>query len=177
MLGTNSICFYHDGRTVGDNVQSVFQYSGGRRLTFSSLTDNAKAGNQLWVYGTEGSVQITIEDATFFYEKKRSNQPTADKPVSKTIVERGVVTGASYSTAGEMPYRGQGERVDTGPASDPTLDSIRSFVEAVRGEHGIEADIYVGFGSGIACSVAHDAVFTETRTPIPKYRGGDTHRA
>ncbi len=177
VLGTNSICFYHDGRTVGDNVQSVFQYSGGRRLTFSSLTDNAKAGNQLWVYGTEGSVQITIEDATFFYEKKRSNQPTADKPVSKTIVERGVVTGASYSTAGEMPYRGQGERVDTGPASDPTLDSIRSFVEAVRGEHGIDADIHVGFGSGIACSVAHDAVFTETRTPIPKYRGGETHRA
>ena len=98
-------------RTVGDNVQSVFNYSDGRRLIFSSITDNAKNGNELWIYGTEGSVQITIEDATFFYEKKLSNQPTTDKPVSKTIVERGVVTGASYSTAGEMPNRGVGERV------------------------------------------------------------------
>ncbi len=172
VLGTNSICVYHDGRTVGDNVQMVFNYSQGRRLMFSSITDNAKNGNELWVYGTEGSVQITIEDATFFYEKKLSNQPTADKPVSKTIVERGVVTGASYSTAGEMPYRGPGERVQTGINGDPTLESVRSFVEAVRGEHGIEADVHVGFGSGVACAVAHDAVFAEQRMPIPKYRAG-----
>ncbi len=173
VLGTNSICVYRDGRTVGDNVQSVFNYSDGRRLVFSSITDNAKNGNELWIYGTEGSVQITIEDATFYYEKKLSNQPTADKPVSKTIVEHGVVTGASYSTAGEMPYRGVGERVKA-TGGDPTLESVRSFVEAVRGEHGIEADVHVGFGSGIACAVAHDAVFEERRTMIPKYRGAKT---
>ncbi len=119
-------------------------------------------------------MQITIEDATFYYEKKLSNQPTADKPVSKTIVERGVVTGASYSTAGEMPYRGPGEKVQTGAAGDPTLDSVRSFVEAVRGEHGIDADVHVGFGSGVACAVAHDAVFAEQRMPIPKYHGAKT---
>ena len=169
VLGTNSICIYHDGRTVGDNVQMVFNYSGGRRLMFSSITDNAKNGNELWVYGTEGSVQVTIEDATFFYEKKLSNQPSADKPVSKTIVERGVITGASYSTAGEMPYRGPGERVK-GSGVDPTLESVRSFVEAVHGEHGIDADVHVGYGSGVACAVAHDAVFAEQRTAIPKLR-------
>lgn len=170
VLGTNSICVYHDGRTVGDNVQMVFNYSQGRRLVFSSITDNAKNGNELWIYGTEGSAQITIEDATFYYETKRSNQPTADKAVSRTIAERGVVTGASYSTAGEMPYRGPGERVEAGASSDPTLESVRSFVNAVRGEHAIDADVHVGFGSGIACAVAHDAVFAEQRMMIPKYR-------
>ena len=174
VLGTNSVCVYHDGRTVGDNVQMVFNYSQGRRLMFSSITDNAKNGNELWIYGTEGSAQITIEDATFFYESKLSNQPSADKAASKTIVERGVVTGASYSTAGEMPYRGPGERVQTGTNGDPTLDSVRSFVEAVRGEHGIEADVHVGFNSGVACAVAHDAVFAEQRMMIPKYRGATT---
>lgn len=171
VLGTNSIVVYHDGRTVGDNVQSVFNYSRGRRLTFTSITDNAKNGNELWIYGTEGSVQITIEDATFYYEKNKSNKPSADKAVSKTIVERGVVTGASYSTANEMPYRGPGERVDTGSSVDPTLESIRSFIGAVRGENAIDADAHVGFASGIACAVAHDAVFAEQRMPIPKYRG------
>jgi predicted dehydrogenase len=172
VLGTNSICWYHDGRTVGDNVQMVFNYSQGRRMMFSSLTDNAKNGNELWIYGTEGSVQITIEDATFYYEKtKQSNHPTADKADSKTIVQQGVVTGASYSTAGEMPYRGPGARVNAGPGEDPTLASIRSFVGAVRGENSIVADVQVGFGSGIACAVAHDAVFAEQRMMIPKYRG------
>jgi predicted dehydrogenase len=171
VLGTNSICTYNDGRTVGDNVQLVFNYSEGRRLVFSSLTDNAKSGCELWIYGTEGSVQITIEDATFYYEKsKTSNALSADRSENKTVVERGVVTGASYSTAGEMPYRGPGEKVVTPTNEDPTLSSVRSFVEAVRGEHGIDADVHVGFRAGIACSVAHDAVFAESRMAIPKLR-------
>jgi predicted dehydrogenase len=169
VLGTHSICVYHDGRTVGDNVQLVFGYSEGRRLVFSSITDNAKVGCELWIYGTEGSVQITIEDATFYYERSKmpSNAPTADKADSKTIVEHGIVTGASYSTVGEMPYRGPGERVKTATDEDPTFCAVRSFVEAVRGEHGIDADAQVGFRAGIACAVAHDAVFNETKIPIP----------
>jgi predicted dehydrogenase len=167
VLGTNSIVRYHDGRTVGDNVQSVFGYSEGRRLVFSSLTDNAKCGCEFWVYGTEGSVQITIEDATIYYEKKRSNAPSADKAASKTVVERGIVTGASYSTAGEMPYRGPGEKIATPNAEDPTLAACRSFIGAVRGEHAVLADVHTGFRSAMPCSVAQDAVFAETRTPIP----------
>ena len=170
VFGTESICIYHDGRTVGDNGQLVFLYSQGRRLLFSSITDNALKGCELWIYGTEGSVQITIEDATFFYEKKMSNKPSADKQVSKTIVQRGVVTGASYSTAGEMPYRGPGELLRMNNYEDPTLSAVRSFVEAVRGEHGIDADLQVGFRSGIACAVAHDAVRTPNQMPIPKLR-------
>ena len=166
VIGTNSICRYHDGRTVGDNVQAVFSYSQGRRLVFSSITDNAKLGCELWIYGTEGSVQITIEDATFYYEKnKHSNAP--DDSVGKTVVERGVVTGASYSTAGEMPYRGPGEKVVTATSEDPTLAAVRSFTEAVRGEHEIFADVHCGFRAAIACSVAHDAVFEENKMAIP----------
>ena len=170
VIGTNSICRYHDGRTVGDNVQAVFSYSQGRRLVFSSITDNAKLGCELWIYGTEGSVQITIEDATFYYEKqKHSNAP--DDSVGKTVVERGVVTGASYSTAGEMPYRGPGEKVVTATSEDPTLAAVRSFTEAVRGEHEIFADIHCGFRAAIACSVAHDAVFEENKMAIPSAKG------
>jgi len=167
VVGTTSIVRYHDGRTVGDNVQSVFSYSGGRKLVFSSLTDNAKVGCELWIYGTGGSVQITIEDATIYYEKGNSNLPTADKLDSKTVVERGIVTGASYSTAGEMPYRGPGEKIVVANPEDPTYVAVRSFTEAVRGVHAILADVHCGFRAAIACSVAQDAVFAETKTPIP----------
>lgn len=169
VLGTSSICHYHDGRTVGDNEQSVFTYSGGRKLVFSSLTDNARTGCELWIYGTEGSVQITIEDATFFYEKnKQSDRPSSDKPSPKAVAERGIVTGASYSTRGEMPYRGPGEKVQVANSEDPTLAALRSFVGAVRAENGIEADVDVGFRSAIACAVAHDAVYAEEKRLIPK---------
>ena len=105
-------------------------------------------------------------DATFYFEKKKhSNAP--DDSVGKTVVERGVVTGASYSTAGEMPYRGPGEKVVTATSEDPTLAAVRSFTEAVRGEHEIFADVHCGFRAAIACSVAHDAVFEENKMAIP----------
>jgi predicted dehydrogenase len=163
VLGTQSLVKYRDGRTVGDNVQMVLHYSEGRRLVFSSLTDNAMQGNDLWIYGDEGSVQLTIEDSTFFYERAAQRHPNA----KGTIAQQGTVTGASYAAANEMPYRGPGEKVQT-TVEDPTLCAVRSFVEAVRGEHEIFADVMVGFRSGIACAVAHDAVQTEEKMAIPQ---------
>lgn len=168
VIGTSSICRYHDGRTVGDNTIATFNYSEGRKLVFSSITDNAKNGNELWVYGDEGSVQITMEDATFYYEKKKPG--TVAAPSGATVVQNGIVTGASYSTSGEMPYRGEGERIGTQDHEDSTLTAVRSFVGAVRGEHMVEADAIVGYGSAIACAVAHGAVFTEERAAIPALR-------
>jgi predicted dehydrogenase len=165
VIGTSSICKYHDGRTVGDNNIATFNYSEGRKLLFSSITDNAKDGNEFWVYGDEGSVQITMEDATFYYEKSKHSAAIA--PSGKTVVQNGIVTGASYSTRGEMPYRGEGERIGTQDHEDSTLTAVRSFVEAVHGEHPVEADAMVGYGSAIACAVAHDAVITEEKMTIP----------
>jgi predicted dehydrogenase len=168
VIGTNSICRYHDGRTVGDNVQAVFGYSQGRRMIFSSITDNAKLGCEFWIYGTEGSVEITIEDATFYYEKNRKADTFASSEGDgKTVVERGITTGASYSTAGEMPYRGPGEKVVVLKREDPTFAAARSFIEAVRGEHPVLADVNCGFRAAIACSVAHDAVYAEKKMTIP----------
>jgi predicted dehydrogenase len=168
VIGTSSICRYHDGRTVGDNTIATFNYTEGRKLFFSSITDNAKNGNELWVYGDEGSVQITMEDATFYYEKNKQSPMLA--PSGKTVVQNGIVTGASYSTRGEMPYRGEGERIVTKDDEDSTLTAVRSFVGAVHGEHPIEADVYVAYGSAIACAVAHSAVMTEERASIPPLR-------
>ena len=83
-------------------------------------------------------------------------------------MERGITTGASYSTHGEMPYRGPGEKVHTTDSQDPTLAALLSFIGAVRGEHDIEANVEVGFRSAIACAVAHDAVYAEHKMLIPK---------
>jgi hypothetical protein len=66
-----------------------------------------------------------------------------------------------------MPYRGEGERIPTQAYEDSTLTAVRSFVEAVHGEHPVQADMYVGYGSSIASAVAHQAVFTEEKMLIP----------
>ncbi len=162
-LGTTSIVKWHDGRTVGDNVQATFNYSGGRRLFFSALTDNAKVGNDLWIYGTEGSIQITIEDATIYYEPKT----TKASPVSPDAIKKGILTGASYSTKGEMPYRGPGERLQVGTTEDPTFTACRAFIDCVRKKQQPLANAEVAFASGVASACANKAVNLEESQAIP----------
>ena len=157
VTGSGGIDFWRDGREVDDNVQAVFRYLGGRTLSFSALTQNHKVGNQLWVYGTEGSVELTMEDGAFYYEKSRRRTQT---PASAEIVERGVTTGATYSPRGDMPYRGPGApiKVREGPGGDPTYLCCKSFVDSVRENKRPFADERVGWASAVSVALANKAI-------------------
>jgi predicted dehydrogenase len=163
VMGMGSIATYHDGRELADNVQVVFAYSEGRTLTFSSLTDNSLAGEQLWIYGTEGSLQITLEDATEYYEPKHA-QPVSEHD---KVLERGLTTGASYRASNEMPYRGKGQALDVTQTEEPTLTAIRSFIECVRTRSQPIANVHIGYASAISAAYANKAIQSGQREKIP----------
>jgi predicted dehydrogenase len=151
---SGSICCYHDGRETDDNVQVILSYPGGRRMVFTSMTENSKMGDQLWLYGTKGSLNLTLEDATFFYEPKKVEVAKVAKTGEG---HEPVVTSASYSPANEMPYRGPGSPVQIKEGEDPTTAATRAFVYCVRtGERPI-ADEHVGLGSALAVVSANEA--------------------
>ncbi len=162
-LGSGSICRYHDGRQTDDNVQTILSYSGGRRFIFTSITDNAKMGDQLWLYGTKGSLNLTLQDATFFYEPKKITRVD----VASGGREEGVVTTASYNPANEMPYRGPGKPVDVSTAEDPTTAATRAFVYCVRTGTSPIADAKVGLGSALAVIQANESLKLRKEVPIP----------
>jgi predicted dehydrogenase len=164
VLGTTSIAVYNDGRTVGDNVQAVLNYSGGRRMFFSSITDNGLVGNQVWVYGTNGSLQITGEDATFYRKKEK----TVTAASHTHVIQRGLETGASYNPDGAMPYRGPGDPVPVRSHEEPTLTACKSFIECVRNKRQPFANVEVGFKSSMACSIGKHAVREQRTMKIPQ---------
>ncbi len=135
-------------------MQIIFRYPGGRTFTFSSLTDNAKAGAAAWIYGKDGSVEVTMEDAIFYYEPKRASSPVSE------ITERGVPTGATYSTRGEMPYRGPGSpvKIPEGTGGNPNFLACKSFIESLRNDTRPFADEHVGWGSGVSVYLANQAI-------------------
>ncbi len=153
-LASGSICRYHDGRETDDNVQTILSYSGGRRFIFTSITDNAKMGDQLWLYGTKGSLNLTLEDATFFYEPKKIVKAV----VAPSGKDEGVITSASYNPSNEMPYRGPGKPVDLSTAEDPTTAATRAFIYCVRTGTAPIADAKVGLGSALAVIKANESL-------------------
>lgn len=169
VIGSGGIDYWKDGREVHDNIQVVFRYPGGRTFVFSSLTDNHKVGNQQWVYGDEGSVELTMEDGAFYYEKDRRKTAT---PAGAEIVERGVTTGATYSPRGDMPYRGPGAPIKPppeGPKGDPTFLCCRSFIDSVREGKRPFADEHVGRASSVSVVMANKAVDEGRRLKFSDY--------
>jgi predicted dehydrogenase len=167
IVGATSIAKYHDGRTVGDNVQAILGYSKGRRMFFSSILDNAFAADQLWIYCTEGSVQITLEDATF-YSKTRKEITAA---THSEIVERGLKTGASYNPNTAMPYRGPGDRIHAKKGEVPTLTACKSFIQCAREKQQPLANVDAGFGSGMPVAIGKHVLREGPLTKIPQLRG------
>src|SRR2546425_5115679 len=76
------------------------------------------------------------------------------------VTERGVPTGATYSTKGEMPYRGPGSpvRVPEGTEGNPNLSACKSFIDSLRNNTRPFADERVGWGSGVSVYLANQAI-------------------
>lgn len=154
VIGSGGIDFYPDGRDVFDNIQAVFDYPGGGTLVFSSLIGNHKTGFQLVVYGTGGTVELTLEDGHFFFEPAR--------PSSAVPAERagGIRSTATLSTAGDMPYRGAGARIELAEheSLDPSFYSAEAFVTAVREGARPIADVEVGRASAVPVALGNRAI-------------------
>ena len=162
-LASGSIVRWHDGRETDDNVQVVLSYPGGRRFIFTSMTNNAKMGDQLWLYGNKGSLNLTLEDATFFYEPRQITRPNLNAKGE----ESGTTTGASYRPSGEMPYRGPGKPVEIATAEDPTTAATRAFVYCVRTGTEPIANVHVGLGSALGVIQGNQARKEKREVEVP----------
>lgn len=70
VIGVGSLDWVKDGRDVYDNIQLIYKYPGGRKLTYSSISTNshlplfsgARTEFGEVIMGTDGAVEITIGD-------------------------------------------------------------------------------------------------------------------
>ena len=154
VVGSGGIDYWKDGREVPDNVQGVYRYPGGQTLLFSALTTNRLDGSQIRVLGTAGSVVLTQADGIFYDEPATARSAA----LAESVVEHGVVTGASYLA--EMPYRGPGHPIEVPESKAGSADYIacRSFIDCVRNNRRPEADERAGWAAGVTVAVGNHAV-------------------
>jgi len=155
VVGRGAVTFYPDGRETCDDVQAVFTYPGGGTHVFSSIIGNHKVGYQVNIYGTGGSVELTLEDGTFYFEPARANSA-----VPEALIERGIHTSATLSTRGDMPYRGPGLPIEIpdGEAGNPNFLAAAAFIDSLLNDTRPFADEDVGWASAVAVALGNEAV-------------------
>jgi predicted dehydrogenase len=155
VVGRGSVTFYPDGRETFDNVQAVFTYPGGGTHVFSSIIGNHKVGYQVNIYGTGGTVELTLQDGAFYFEPARANSA-----VPEELIERGVHTSATLSTQGDMPYRGAGLPIEVpeDEAGNPDFLAAAAFIESLRTDTRPFADEQVGWASAVAVALGNEAI-------------------
>lgn len=153
VIGNGGIAFYRDGRETFDHLQTIYRYPGDRTLFFSSIIGNQRTGFQIQVFGTAGSIELTLEDGTMYYEPAR-----ADSAVPEEIRLREATP--SLSTRGDMPYRGPGEPILVEPEEegDPGLRACAAFTQVIRAGMAQKAGLDVAWESGIAVACGIEAV-------------------
>lgn len=165
VVGSGGIDFWKDGRETQDNVQVTYRYPSGQTLLFSAITTNRLDGDQVRVYGTNGSAVLTETDATFYYEPKRPESAVSQE----TVVLHGIVTGATYRA--EVPYRGPGEPVSVpeDKQGSPDYLACSSFIDCLRKDQRPAADEDKAWAAGVAVCLGNQAIDEERRIVIREH--------
>ncbi|MCU1261355.1 MAG: oxidoreductase domain protein [Bryobacterales bacterium] len=106
VIGLGGLDHWHDGRDVYDNIQLIYQYSKGRKMTYSAITTNShlpmlnssRPEMGECIMGTEGAIEITVGNgestlptAMWFREPQTAKvTPASSGPAPK------IVAGATY---------------------------------------------------------------------------------
>ena len=165
VVGSGGIDFWKDGRETQDNVQVVYRYASGQSLVFSAITTNRLDGDQIRVFGTDGSAVLTEADATVYYEPSRPQSAVSQQ----TILEHGIVTGATYRS--ELPYRGRGEAVTVpeDKMGSPDYLACASFIDCIRTDKKPEADEQKAWNEGVAVALGNQAIERGERVVLKEH--------
>ncbi len=148
VMGLGGLDYWHDGRDVYDNIQLIYQYSKGRKMTYSAITTNShlpmlnstRPEMAECIMGTEGTIEITVGNG-------ESTLPTAlwyREPPSAKVVKAvpgqsgKTVAGATYVSGGAqkgLPIAMAFEKMPK--STDPFFDREKGFARQWLANKGL----------------------------------------
>jgi len=154
VTGSGGIDYWKDGREVPDNIQVTYRYPGGQTLFFSAVTTNRLEGCQIRIFATGGSIVLTQDGGTLYYEPSTEQSAVPQE----SIIEHGIITAASYKA--EEPYRGKGKKLEvpSDTSGNPEYLACNSFIDCLRQNRHPEADENVAWKAGVSVALGNQAI-------------------
>lgn len=151
VVGVGGLDTWKDGRDVFDNIQLIYKYPNGRKLTYSAIStnhhlpilNNTRPEFGEVIMGTAGSLEITVGDGeatmptALWY--REPTKVTAQKAEGKA---ESTAAGASYALGGSqkgLPIVMATDQLKIGP-SDSFLQREKKFAQRWLYSKGVMAD-------------------------------------
>ncbi|NJR78532.1 Gfo/Idh/MocA family protein [Sphingomonas corticis] len=129
VIGSGSICFWKDGREVYDHVALVYEYSGGRKVIYTSLLNNARYGCEEQIQGSTGTIEPELGRIYQEVPPKQLALQRMQQDIRKGSKRTVPIGGATWFP--ELPVTTPGESLGWGEY-DETMLQFEGFGEAVR---------------------------------------------
>jgi predicted dehydrogenase len=152
IIGLGGIDFWKDGRETFDNVFTSFQYPGGIKASFHSITTNAGLGFSMRFLGTKATIEIKNEQGheAYLYEEDGSMQD----PLPKHIDARTHPTKPEY-------LKDEGIPIKSGQSGDDaaiTGLALKHFADCIFTNQKPLSNVDNGRSSSICVHLANSAI-------------------
>jgi len=185
VIGTGGLDYWKDGREVHDNVQSIFDYSGGGRHYFHCMLFNGHHSNGVMIMGDQGTLDITDDRGIYFREPvaKISSGPAkenwwAGATVSKAAAQKGVLIFPEKEAKDSGFVDRESRYAKRWLASmgiyqpeepyDPYWGELVSFFASIRENKAPVVPLVIGTADAMAVIKANRAIDTGEKTSWTK---------
>jgi predicted dehydrogenase len=155
VIGSGSICHWKDDREVYDHVALIYEYSGGRKLVYTSLLNNARYGCEEQIQGSKGTIEAELgriyqelPPKVLALQRMRDDVARGHKRVIP-------IGGATWFP--ELPVTTPGESLGWGEY-DETMLQFEGFGEAVRAGKPLPGLLSQAYHASVASLLGEQAM-------------------
>ncbi len=169
VVGIGGLDYWKDGRDIDDNVQVVFQYPSGAKLTYQSITTNQFDGATEEVMGTKGTMVLS-EGPCMFYREPKTDEEVWESMAhkEKTGSKSGIVLDATKSPRlQKAAAEGTAIAEVAKLKKDAYTLELEDFFLSIRDGHEPYCSPRVGLETCVAAIKANDAMAANQWLDIP----------
>lgn len=166
VTASGGIYRFNDGREVPDHIYAMWEYPGGRTVTYSSLESNALENRYEVFFGTKGTLLVRNENEALLFEE---GSPAARQTSVQVSPREGVAAAEASetrpaNTAAASAAGAAGTITNAGTPAAPTgrpsatRQEISRFCAAVRVGTPVACGPYEAMHSARACIRGNEAI-------------------
>lgn len=155
VMGSGSICYWKDGRDVYDHVALIFEYSGGRKLVYTSLLNNRRYGSEEQIQGSQGTIEASLGR---IYSEAAPPVPGLTR-LSEDVArgERRPIPIGGRTWWPELPVTSPGEELAWGEYDESMLQ-FEAFADAVRSGRPLPGHLREAYNASVASLLGEQAM-------------------